>query len=523
MELPYIFRVALTMMAMYLAYKAFMSRETFHALNRAAILVSAAVSFVIPLLKIPAIFATKGSATTYAAIDIGEITATVIDEPTTSITDYWPYLIMAGAAVFLLRFLVSTISIALQAAKNKKITLKGGIWLIISETIKSPVSWLKYIFMNHKDYNENNGEILAHEMAHIRLKHSIDLILMDIVCCVQWFNPAAWLLRSELCTVHEFQADKAVLDSGYNAKKYQTLLIKKAAGRNWNSVASSLNHSNLKKRITMMSNQKKSASATFKALLPMAVAAICAFAFSDCNSAVAQSTTTNNVLTGESNVMTQVTVIGTGTPSSQDKAEALNNYSAQSTVYVEHGNKAKNINNLIPDDLQEVSDTKESAAKQYNPASYASDSQAIENKAESDNVSTIENINSSADSAPVQTTSATRNPNDSIVYMIVEQMPEYPGGEEALRKHIAENIRNSEAAKEKKFQGTVFVDFIVDQNGKVTQPNIRKSSGNQDLDNEAIRIVNTLQDFIPGRQRGKNVSVSFVIPITFAITVTDNH
>ncbi|MBO4771453.1 MAG: M56 family metallopeptidase, partial [Bacteroidales bacterium] len=285
MELPYIIRVALIMAAMYLTYKVFLSKDTFHALNRAAILASVAASFVLPLLPIPSIFAgTAAQTMPTATIGVGEITAEIADyEPQTSLIDYLPYLMVAGVAAFFLRFLVSTISIAIQALRHKKITLRQGVKLILSETIKSPVSWLKYIFMNNADYNENSREILVHEMAHISYRHSIDLIFIDLACCVQWFNPAAWLFRRELCAVHEFQADSVVLASGFNAKKYQTLLIKKAAGRNWNSVANSLNHSNLKKRITMMSIQKKSASAAFKALLPVAVAAICAVTFADCN------------------------------------------------------------------------------------------------------------------------------------------------------------------------------------------------------------------------------------------------
>ncbi len=85
-------------------------------------------------------------------------------------------LMAIGAAAFALRFLVPTASIAAQAVRNQKIDLNGGIKLIISETIKSPVSWLRYIFMNRDDYNENSREILVHEMAHIRHRHSIDLM-----------------------------------------------------------------------------------------------------------------------------------------------------------------------------------------------------------------------------------------------------------------------------------------------------------------------------------------------------------
>ncbi len=420
MELPYIIRVALIMAAMYLTYKIFLSKDTFHALNRAAILASVAVSFVLPLLPIPSIFAGNTAPTmTTATIGMGEITAEIADyEPQMSLSDYLPYLMVAGAAVFFLRFLISTISIAIQAFRHKKITLRQGVKLILSETIKSPVSWLKYIFMNNADYNENSREILVHEMAHISYRHSIDLIFIDLACCVQWFNPAVWLFRRELCAVHEFQADQKVLASGFNAKKYQILLIKKAAGRNWNSVANSLNHSNLKKRITMMSIQKKSASAAFKALLPVAVAALCAVTFADCNS---------------------------------QKESLLDNGIVKT----------------------------------------------------SDNKGTIK-VARQAD-------------ENNDVFTVVEDMPEFPGGEMAMRKFIAENVRYPEDAKDNNAQGTAYVKFIVDKTGKVTEPSIVRGTGNESLDEEAIRVVSLMPDFKPGRQRGENVAVSFVVPIKFAL------
>ena len=94
----------------------------------------------------------------------------------------------------------------------------------------APFSWMRYIVLSRKDLEENSREILIHELAHIRNRHSWDLLLADICIFVQWFNPAAWLLKQELQTVHEYEADDTVLREGVNAKDYQMLLIKKAVG-----------------------------------------------------------------------------------------------------------------------------------------------------------------------------------------------------------------------------------------------------------------------------------------------------
>ncbi|MBR4271929.1 MAG: TonB family protein [Bacteroidales bacterium] len=499
MELPYIIRVALIMAAMYLTYKIFLSKDTFHALNRAAILASVAVSFVLPLLPIPSIFAGNATPTmTTATIGMGEITAEIADyEPQMSFSDYLPYLMVAGAVVFFLRFLISTISIAIQAFRHKKITLRQGVKLILSETIKSPVSWLKYIFMNNADYNENSREILVHEMAHISYRHSIDLIFIDLACCVQWFNPAVWLFRRELCAVHEFQADSVVLASGFNAKKYQTLLIKKAAGRNWNSVANSLNHSNLKKRITMMSIQKKSASTAFKALLPVAVAALCAVTFADCNSqkeSMLNPVADNNwapTLSTESNNSSQSD--GTIRVRKPDGSlTTLDEAIGGKAIYIVDGERVDNSQNIPTEGISKME-----VYKGVSAAKWTSDPE----------VGVIIITTKKAEAASMN--------ND--VFTVVEDMPEFPGGEMEMRKFIAENVRYPEDAKDNNAQGTAYVKFIVDKTGKVTEPSIVRGTDNESLDEEAIRVVSLMPDFKPGRQRGENVAVSFVVPIKFAL------
>lgn len=496
MELPYIIRVALIMAAMYLTYKVFLSKDTFHALNRAAILASVAASFVLPLLPIPSIFAgTAAQTMPTATIGVGEITAEIADyEPQTSLIDYLPYLMVAGVAVFFLRFLVSTISIAIQALRHKKITLRQGVKLILSETIKSPVSWLKYIFMNNADYNENSREILVHEMAHISYRHSIDLMFIDLACCVQWFNPAAWLFRRELCAVHEFQADRAVLASGFNAKKYQTLLIKKAAGRNWNSVANSLNHSNLKKRITMMSIQKKSASAAFKALLPVAVAALCAVTFADCNS---QKESMLNPVADHNWAHTFSTDSDNSTPAirvrdANGQETTLSNALGPNAVYIVDGERVDNLNNIASETIEKME-----VYKGVSASKWTSDPDA----------GVIIITTKKAEAAAM----------DQETFYVVEEMPEFPGGDLALRKYLAENVHYPQEAKDNNEQGSAYVKFTVDKTGKVTEPTIVKGTGSDALDEEAIRVVSTIPDFTPGRQRGQNVAVSLTVPIRFQL------
>lgn len=406
MEPVYCFQVALTLTAVFISYKLFLSKDTFHALNRAAILSGVTLSFLLPLVKLPKFLTFEAeSEISETVFELGAVIVSGDFVNSISYTDVLTYIILIGASVFFLKLLVSTASIILKVARNRKIKIEQGTELIVSESVKSPISWLKYIFINSSDYRDNPREILTHEMAHIHYRHSIDLIFIDLLCCLQWFNPVIWLFRKELRSVHEFQADAAVVNSGINAKNYQILLIKKAAGRNWSSVVSSLNHSNLKNRIAMMS-KKSSKSAALKVLLPIAVTACLAVTFANCN---------NSML-------------------------ATND-----------------------DKINENSFT-----------------------------------------------------NDNQPYVIVENMPEFPGGTEALLKYIAENVVYPEQAKNDTIQGTVYLKFVVDKTGKVTQTEVIRGV-HPLLDEESIKVVNSLPEWTPGRQSGKNVDVAMQIPIKFQI------
>lgn len=154
--------------------------------------------------------------------------------------------------------------------------------LVILNNEISPFSILDYIVVSQKDMEENGKAILTHELAHIQKRHSLDLIIADIFILLQWFNPGAWLIKRELRYIHEYEADKSVLEHGIDAKRYQLLLIEKAVGsQRFNSMANSfINHSKLKKRITMMLKENSKSRSKLKCLfiLPAAALALSTFA-----------------------------------------------------------------------------------------------------------------------------------------------------------------------------------------------------------------------------------------------------
>ena len=291
--LVYILKSAACLAVFYLFYKLLMSRDTFHHFNRFALLGLLVLSSVLPLVEVsvnrPApVHETMLTLEQLLLLADVQTEGEAVAQPTTALWVRVALLVyLAGIVFFAVRNLWSLgrLAVLLRRGRLERLAdwLPGrteNVRLVVHNRDIAPFSWMRYIVLSRKDLEENGREILIHELAHIRNHHSWDLLLADLCIFVQWFNPAAWLLKQELQTIHEYEADDTVLREGVDAKKYQMLLIKKAVGTRLYSMANSFNHSSLKKRITMMLKEKSSPWARVKYLyvLPLAALAVSAFA-----------------------------------------------------------------------------------------------------------------------------------------------------------------------------------------------------------------------------------------------------
>jgi len=186
---------------------------------------------------------------------------------------YW-----AGFIFCLMTTLLSFRKMFVLIRSGRKLQ-QGRYTLILVPSCVSPFSWGRYIILSEEDYEKHPDEILTHEMMHLKSHHSIDLLFMECILWLHWFNPAIWLLKRELKDIHEYQADKGVLTQGVDATKYQLLLVKKAVGSSLYTLANSFNHSKIKKRITMMLKGKSNNWARLKLLLLVPVGLIVLNAF----------------------------------------------------------------------------------------------------------------------------------------------------------------------------------------------------------------------------------------------------
>jgi F0F1-type ATP synthase epsilon subunit len=285
--LSYLLKVSVCTAVFYLAYILTLSKETFFKLNRVVILSAVLASGVLPIWTLKITKEILISHELRQDTFLGELTGEQLltsSDSSTGWADFLPVVVLiiflTGAAIVSLRNIYGVFQI-FRIIKNSKKEIRSDVKIHISKNEVIPFSWFRNIIISTEDYKTNREVIIEHERAHIQLKHNYDLLFINTVAIIQWFNPIFWLLRKELITIHEYQADSRVLKNGIDARKYQYLLISKGTLQSFSiPVVNHLCSGNFKKRIKMMlkdqSNPNKAIKVLF--LIPLLAIAVAAFA-----------------------------------------------------------------------------------------------------------------------------------------------------------------------------------------------------------------------------------------------------
>ena len=291
MLLIYQIKVGICLIAFYLLWKLLLSRETFHRFNRVALLTVMALAFVLPWVKLSLDVSTPVAGGMVVLEEMIVTPAGAVQPQqaaqTWSVINIANVLYFIGVVSVLVWLLHSQWSLHRLLKKGRREQMPDGITLHVVPGEQTPFSYFRHIVINEQDYRDNPREILTHEHAHISLRHSWDVLFVELVKLFQWWNPAAWLLCRELKQVHEYEADKAVLNQGVDAKQYQLLLIRKSVGDQLFSMANNFNYQSLKKRIRMMTMNKSSRWKTLRALAVVPVIALALLAFANTKSVAA--------------------------------------------------------------------------------------------------------------------------------------------------------------------------------------------------------------------------------------------
>ncbi|WP_288276487.1 M56 family metallopeptidase [uncultured Prevotella sp.] len=504
--LTYDLKVAALLAVFYMFYRLLLSRETFHCVNRIVLLTTAVASFILPLCVI----------TLHKTVVI-ELTETHVDfEGMTMMIEeaeqqpFWQTAAVIAFFIGMVATLGYTLSNVLRVwlliSHSQQHPQPDGTVICVTSFDVSPFSWMHYIVLSQSDYEAQDASILAHERGHIRRRHSLDLLLVDTLTALQWFNPAMWMLRQDLRAIHEYEADAAVLSQGINMRQYQYLLIQKAVSHCGYSVANGISHSTLKNRINMMLHKNSSRASLLKllALVPIVGIAL-----------AMQAETVNDYVYTEKTQTPPKKVIKKGKADAQIKmgnktiqvkktGKIASGKTKEPLIMIDGKRSTKaEMDALDEKRIDHINVLKEKAATEIYGAEGING--VIEIKTKKPVLLDV-----------VVKTEAQTEPDDKP-FDVVEQMPEFPGGQEALMQFLRQEVKYPKEAEEKGLQGRVVVRYIIEKDGSISEVEIAKSV-NEYLDAEAIRVVNAMPKWKPGKQKGENVRVKYTLPISFRLS-----
>lgn len=533
--IAYMIKSGFCLLLFYLLYKWQLAKETFFRLNRIMLLGFWILAFLLPAIPL----VNWGNTDLPASLDVNRQailnSLTNISLSAETNTDHqafiWTWLICTGYIVGVVliasKQLVSWTRLYLLIRRGRRIE-NGPFHLILTEGNQSPFSWMHYIVLSEKDFRENPTEILTHEMAHIRHHHSWDLLLADMGILLQWFNPAAWLLKQEMQSVHEYEADDAVLAAGIDAKSYQLLLIKKAVGTSRYTMANSFNHSSLKKRITMMLKKKSNPWARLKYLyvLPLAVIAVAAFARPEISSELDEISAvkvndltaimkTEEVKSPEKHPAKEIKVQG-------QVLEKSTNAPVVGANVIIKGTTSGTITDLDGNFVISMPVGATLSVSYINmKTKELTITEKLIGKIKSLKVYLEGEITTKTQEVVVVGYGGGEEASDEVpVFQVVEEMPEFPGGMGECLKFLGKNIKYPVEAQKAGVQGKVIVQFVVEKDGNIANPKVVRSI-DPDLDGEAIRVISIMPKWKPGMQKGQPVRVKYTVPVTFRLDGKD--
>ena len=432
-----------------------MCYETFHRFNRCLLLFVLAASMILPAVNFAVDspmsrftqiiemlvsddyeydkannFSAFAEYTINGVSVVSDGAASYAESTAFGVVEYVAIVYFVVAFIMLLRLIYMYVQVILILQKglrhNSLLYVPFSTQLKVHSGDYKPFSWFGWISISEKDIADGGREILTHEYAHVKNRHSWDVLFIDLLIIIQWFNPMVWIAKRMIKDIHEYEADSAVLAAGVDAKQYQLLIIKKAVGARLYSIANSFNHSLTKKRITMMCKEKSSLWSCTKAfyIIPLAVVAACTFS----------------------------------SPKDDESSVKVN---------------------------ENVVDVEMSAAK--------TESLSADIKSEKSN----ETVAPSA---------------------VPEKNAQFKGGPNAMMSYIAQNTKYPQQCVDESVEGRVLINFIITKEGLVKDAAVMKSSGNKQLDDEALRVVSGMPAFIPAVDKdGNNVQVNFALPVVFKL------
>lgn len=491
-EFAYLLKVNVAFVLFYAFYRLFFYKDTFFKLRRAILLAFFGLALFYPLLNIQDWVRQQEPIADVIYMYSAMLPEATAKADAAASVDWHGWLLGSlgfiywGIVAFLCgRFLVQLSSILWLAHTSERVVIHETPVYALRKAA-GLFSFFRMVFLHPESHSDKEtDEILTHECTHVSQWHSIDVILSEMMCMACWFNPFVWLLKREVRHNLEYLADNTVIQSGYDSKSYQYHLLGLAHHQSVTTLYNSFNVLHLKNRIMMMNKKRSPGIVRTKYLIFIPLVGILMLlsnieAVARLTVRLANEATVSNAMV----TATGILVDETGQP-------------LIGASVVVKGGKERTITDKKGAFSLEV------PANAILRCSYQG--------RESQEVLAADMTNNTH----LSLSSKSREMNEQV-FTVVEKMPSFPGGDAELLKYIATNIKYPKESQDNGEQGRVICSFIVGRDGSVNNPEVLRGVTPL-LNEEAVRVINTMPRWNPGMQRGKAVAVKYTVPITFRL------
>ena len=573
----YILPVAISLMVLWVAYRLLFTNSNRFQFNRCFLLSALLFSLALPLIgllmgqSVPQVIAFKeqlfnGFMLNEVTILYGESTVTtlpeiVISQPAGFHISLWQVLgivYLIGVLVMGLLFLFKMgrlIALIIRSPKQKM----DGYTGVYTHRDQGSFSFFRYAFFPDETVSP---DIVRHESSHIAHGHSWDILFVELMMVLQWFNPFIYLYKRELQSLHEYTADHDVVSNGVDKRNYMMLILQQCTAVDFSTMSNNFSLILTKKRIKMITRNEKARRLWWRLLATIPVLALLLFAnakvtaqekkaVDESKSAVEEPSLAlsdgHDTKISSDNLKIKVVSqqdrdsiynIVEQMPEFPGGAAEMMNYLSGNIKYPEEA-KDKGISGRVFISFVVEKDGSVNQVKVMKGIGGGCDDEAVRvvkampkwkpgmQKGKPVRVSymlpitfKLDENDKSPEEQVEQALEKAKKPNKDGVYQIAETMPEYPGGMDGLRTFIQENLTVPEKYKDMdtKADYRVFVQFVVAEDGSITNVELLKPEpSKQDLNDEAVRVVKGMPKWKPGTVDGKPVKVRYTLPVTYRL------
>lgn len=497
--ITYFLQTSLCWLFFLIVYKLFLKKETFFVNNRWYLLVTLGIGLLFPFARevwesnistsINYVVPFQGGAQIF---EISQIDV----EKGIGYMQIIQMVFWLGFILFLSKLIKDTYSILIQIKRYPHIKYTNYTE-IKTDYEHLPFSFFNYVFISDqiKFKDPEWNRILIHEISHVHGWHSLDILFVELIGTLFWWNPLIYWYKKNIRDTHEYIADAQVLKST-DTESYGSLLVGSAQSGLQLSLANHFIYSQLKNRIDMMlkDRSKKSMIWKYALIIPAVLLLVVLFAYKT------PEKSTNEEI--------QVTRFQDSLPSN--------------VLYILNGKKIKldEVKNISPDQISSMNVIKSQ--------------KDLEKYGDEGKNGVIEMFTKANPNLldPVNHKIIDSNPRE--IFKVVEESPRFPGCEslssmdekkkcaaEKMLQYLYQNIRYPDQARKDSIQGRAVITFVIEKDGRITDAEIVRDLGGG-CGAEALRVINLMnsmpEKWIPGKQGGKSVAVQFNIPIAFKLS-----